>query len=222
MPKAFSENEKGWISKRLLEQGYRLFSLYGLKKTNIEDIAKAAGISKGAFYRFYESKEALFMDVIEQTEIRLRKELLAMVVQPGQTPRSRLLAIFKRAFDLFQEMPILQVQSGNDYDLLFARIPPEKLQEHLSSDQVFMTELIQRCRQAGIPITVGPEQLGSLLYPLVMGALHQDNSVQAALSGNMDMLLELVAAYCLGEVQLASAGAERPSSPTNEAVEEQE
>ncbi len=79
MPRAFTEQERTVIGRRLLQQGYRLFSTYGLAKTNVEEIAKAAGISKGAFYLFYESKEALFMDVIEEAEVRVRQELLAVI-----------------------------------------------------------------------------------------------------------------------------------------------
>src|SRR5512135_636629 len=97
MPKAFSEREKELIKSRLLEQGYKLFSAYGLKKTNVEEIAAAAGISKGAFYNFYESKEALFMDVVEQAETRVRQELLAVVDLPGPSPRARLFAVLKTA-----------------------------------------------------------------------------------------------------------------------------
>ncbi|NTU61928.1 MAG: TetR/AcrR family transcriptional regulator, partial [Chloroflexi bacterium] len=36
MPKGFTEQEKELIRKRLIEQGYKQFSAYGLKKTNIE------------------------------------------------------------------------------------------------------------------------------------------------------------------------------------------
>ena len=68
MPKAFTVDEKELISKRLLEQGYKQFSTYGLKKTSIEGLAVAAGISKASFYVFYESKESLFMDIVEQAE----------------------------------------------------------------------------------------------------------------------------------------------------------
>ena len=78
--------------------GLQAFSAYGLKKTNVEEIAEAAGISKGAFYIFYESKEALFMDVIEQAEIRFRQEVLAAVDLPGPSPRARLFAVLKKAF----------------------------------------------------------------------------------------------------------------------------
>ncbi|MBN2550474.1 MAG: helix-turn-helix transcriptional regulator, partial [Anaerolineales bacterium] len=60
MPKGFSDQEKEIIRARLLEQGQRLFSAHGLKKTNIDELAAAAGISKGAFYLFFASKEACF------------------------------------------------------------------------------------------------------------------------------------------------------------------
>jgi len=202
MPRAFSEREKGLIGKRLLEQGYRLFSAYGLKKTNIEEIAKAAGISKGAFYSFYESKEALLMNVIEQAEIRVRQEIWAVIDLPGPSPRARLFAILKKAFTLFEAIPILQFCTGNDYDLLFSRIPAEKLQEHLASDQRFIDELIIRCQNAGIPIQIQSEQITALLYPLVLAFLHKDDLSRSNFRGSNDMLLELVAALCVGEVEL--------------------
>jgi AcrR family transcriptional regulator len=202
MPKGFTEYEKELIRKRLLEQGQRLFSAHGLKKTNIEEITKAAGISKGAFYNFYDSKEALFMEVIEQAEINLRQEILAVVDLPGPSPRQRLFAVLKKAFTLIETMPMLQFFSGSDYDLVFRRIPPEKLQQHLAADQAFFEELITRCQQAGIPIRAPSEQIIGLLYPLVMAVLHEGDLVQNHYRGSIDMLLELAAAYCLGELEL--------------------
>ncbi len=109
MPKPFSEHEKELIAGRLLEQGHKLFSAYGLRKTNIEEIAAGAGISKGAFYNFYDSKETLFMAVIEQVEIRIRQELLAAIDLPGPSPRARLFSVLKKAFTLIETIPILQV-----------------------------------------------------------------------------------------------------------------
>jgi AcrR family transcriptional regulator len=201
MPKGFSEQEKELIGKRLLENGYRLFSAYGLKKTNIDEIALAAGISKGAFYNFYESKEALFMEVIEQAEVRVRREVMAVIDQPGATPRARLYAVLKKAFSLFEEMPILQFVTSSDYELIFRRIPPETLQEHLANDRAFIVELIERCRKAGIPIQAAPEQIVGLLYPLVLSILHKQDFAQYSFSGSIAVLLELVAAYCLGELK---------------------
>lgn len=216
MPKAFSDQEKEWIHARLLEQGYKLFAAYGLKKTNIEELAQAAGISKGAFYLFFESKEALFMDVVELAEQRFRQEILIAINQPGPTPRARLVAIFRKAFDLAQTMPILQFLTGSDYELLFRRVSPEKLQAHLASDRLFMEELIDRCKQGGIPIQISVEQISGLLYALVLVILHRDDFGQDYLHGTLDVLLELVSAFCLGEVDIRALNVLDPASRPQE------
>jgi AcrR family transcriptional regulator len=216
MPKAFTEREKELIGKRLLEQGYRQFSAYGLRKTNIEELAAAAGISKGAFYIFYKSKEALFMDVIELAEERFRQEVLAAIDLPGPSPRARLFAVFKKAFSLLKTMPLLQFLTGSDYDLLYRRVPAEKFQEHLANDRAFIEELVTRCRQAGIPIQAQVEDISGLLYALVLTILHEEDFGPNSLAGRVDILLELVAAFCLGEVELQSQAPTRSASEPEE------
>ncbi len=205
MPKGFSEQEKDLIRKRLIEQGYKQFSTYGLKKTSIDELAAAAKISKGAFYLFYDSKEALFMDAVELAEQRYRQELVATIDRPGPAPRARLYAIFKQSFTVLRSMPMLKFITGSDFELIFRKLPAEKLQEHLAGDQAFFVELVERCRAAGIPIQVPPAEIGRLLYPLVMASLHEDDLDLENFTGNVDALLELIAAYCLGEVALQYA-----------------
>lgn len=209
MPRGFSEREKDLIRKRLLEEGYRQFSAFGLKKTSIEGLARATKISKGAFYLFYESKEALFMDVAEMAEQRYRQEIFQAIDLPGPSPRARLVAIFRKAFALLETIPILRFFTSSDYDLLFRRIPAEKLQEHLASDRMFFEELVSRCRRAGIPIQARADEISSLMYPLVLAVMHQEDLGLSDLRRSVDVLLELVAAFCLGEVKIPS---ERPIS----------
>ncbi len=213
MPKGFSDHEKELIRRRLVEAGYKQFCAHGLKKTNVEELAAAARISKGAFYLFYESKEALFMDVAELAEQQFRREVLATLDLPGPTPRARLLAAFKRAFSLLKTIPILQFFTSSDYEVLFRRIPAQKLQEHLTNDQAFFAEFIAHCRKVGIPIQARPEEISRLLYPLVLGVFHGDELGQGDLGGSVDVLLELIAAFCLGEVELDSAAHRRRREP---------
>jgi AcrR family transcriptional regulator len=202
MPKAFSEHERSLIRARLLEQGAILFSRQGLRKTSIEELAATAGISKAAFYSFYENKESLFMDVTEQAEQRFRRDMLAVIELPGPSARARLAAVLNKGFALLKTIPILQAFTSSDYDLLFRKLPAAKLEEHLASDLAFFKEVIAHCQDAGIPIRAQPEEIGGLLYPLVLGALHADDRSQDRFGGRLDQLLELVAAFCLGEVEL--------------------
>jgi hypothetical protein len=127
---------------------------------------------------------------------------LAAIDNPGTSPRTRLFAVLKTALSLFKTIPILQFLTGSDYDLLFRRLPAEKLQEHLGSDRIFFDELISRCNNAGIPIQVQPGQILGLLYPLVLTILHEDDLGRNYFSGSTDLFLELVAAFCLGEIEI--------------------
>ncbi len=201
MPKGFSDHEKELIRRRLIKAGDKQFSAYGLKKTNIEELAQAAHISKGAFYLFYDSKEALFMDVAEEAEKRYRQDILAAIDEPGPSPRARLFVVLKKSFELVRTIPLLRVFNNSDYEVLFRRMPVEKIQEHFESDRVFLGEFVARCASAGIPIRVPPERMGALLYPLVLLTMHEDDFGESRLAGSMDLLLELVVAFYLGEVE---------------------
>lgn len=205
MPKGFSEQEKDLIRKRLIAAGDKQFSAHGLKKTSVGDLAAAAKISKGAFYLFYESKEALFMDVAEVAEQRYRAEMLAALDRPGPSARARLLAVFQTGFARLKTTPMLQFATSGDYDLLLRRVPAEKLQAHLASDQVFVAELITRARAAGLPIRLEAEQISGLMYALVLASLHADEFGQSNVDKSLNVLLELVAAYCLGEVAVTES-----------------
>ena len=57
---AFSDFETEQIRKALLEETRRCAVTLGMRKTSVEQLTQAVGISKGSFYRFYESKERLF------------------------------------------------------------------------------------------------------------------------------------------------------------------
>jgi len=203
MPKGFSPHEKEHIQERLLAEGERLFSAFGLKKTNIEELANAAGISKGAFYQFYSSKEDLFMDVVERAEISFRQQVLDAVDRPGDSPHSRLFVILQTSFRLWKTIPLLQFFSSSEVEVLARRVPPEKIQQHLQSDRSFTDALIERCQTAGIPICIDADLLDGLLHSLFFTSLHEGDLAQDHFHGALEILLDLTAGFCLGEFGLS-------------------
>ena len=64
MSRSFTEREKENIKRSLREACKQSWTQYGYKKTSVDDLCKQVGISKGAFYLFFESKEALFCEVL--------------------------------------------------------------------------------------------------------------------------------------------------------------
>lgn len=62
---AFSAEENAAIRETLLREARRCAVTLGLRKTSVEQLTEAAGISKGLFYKYFASKELLFFEVLE-------------------------------------------------------------------------------------------------------------------------------------------------------------
>ncbi len=78
--------------KKLLEIAKRLFEEYSFADVSIEDITDEAGITKGAFYVHYESKDALIAIVIADYATRADAEYRAFVKSlPEDMPVSEMI-----------------------------------------------------------------------------------------------------------------------------------
>jgi AcrR family transcriptional regulator len=55
----------------LLEAAVRLFARQGYEASSVAEICAAAGVSKGAFYHHFESKQALFLALLDEWLSRL-------------------------------------------------------------------------------------------------------------------------------------------------------
>ncbi len=141
------------------------------------------------------------MDVVEQAEQEFRLEVLAALDRPGPSPRARLFAALKEASARWRTVPILRALTRSDYEQLCRRVPAGKLREHLASDQAFAGELVVHCRSAGIPITAPTEEIDGLLHAIFLYEMHKDELGADSYPGASDLILELTAAFCLGEVR---------------------
>src|SRR4051812_30385162 len=52
-------------TQRLLEAALEVFARDGYRTATIDDVAEAAGVTKGAIYHYFDTKEALLLRVIE-------------------------------------------------------------------------------------------------------------------------------------------------------------
>jgi AcrR family transcriptional regulator len=115
MPRGFSEQERSIIREKLLLAGQELLARHGVRKTSVDELVRAVGISKGAFYAFFDSKETLFLTLFHQFEEAYQNDLLALT--PGELAMHAawLHDFFLRAVSLWHTSPLFQHFDETDY-----------------------------------------------------------------------------------------------------------
>ena len=91
---------------RIESAAVRLFVEKGVTETTVRDIAQAVGISEGALYRHFVSKEQLVWLLFERHYVEFAGRLLALA-EAESTTRARLAAMIRGFCRAHDENPIL-------------------------------------------------------------------------------------------------------------------
>ena len=137
MPKHFDTKEKEYIHQRLLEEGRKSWERYGIKRTNIEDVCRAAGISKGSFYSFFDSKELLFLEILEQSEETIKARLMEVTMSQGGSGKERFVNALGEVFKETRKHPWLLslMKNREEYEQLVRKLPGDRLKAHMEMDE---------------------------------------------------------------------------------------
>jgi len=96
-----------------LKIGERLFSRYGYKDVNIEDITKEAGVGTGSFYTYFPSKEAFYEQILDNLESQGIRSV-DRLVGAFKSPVNKLKALYRFTTLGIKNNPILLgILTGN-------------------------------------------------------------------------------------------------------------
>lgn len=124
---AFTDIEKSNIKEKLLFNCEESWGKYGYKKTSVDDLCAKAGISKGAFYLFYSSKEYLFFDVI--TNIQARLVHLTKTILGERPTKMDLCNTLKLIYREYIKIPFIYEMQSPDFIAFMNKLPKEKIDE---------------------------------------------------------------------------------------------
>jgi AcrR family transcriptional regulator len=193
MPKTFTDKEKEIIRNTLIIEGRELFSKYGLKKTSITELTNKAGIAQGTFYNFFESKEELYFEILEQEESNSSK-YLENILKNSTSAKESIKKLIKCTFDLFERNQFIRrIFNSKDYELLLRKLPDKKLENHQKEDTLRVLKTIISMKQKDELIDTPPEVIAGLLRGITILSFHQDEIGREIYPEVIDLLADIVA-----------------------------
>ena len=90
---------------RLLEAAKQIFEEEGFLEARISDISERAGLSHGAFYHHFDSKEQVFREIAETLDDQLAEPMESVILAPASSadPRERLFTSLHRHLERYSE-----------------------------------------------------------------------------------------------------------------------
>ena len=181
---AFTEDQNETIRRDLLREARHCGVTIGMRKTSVEQLTDAVGISKGSFYKFFPSKELLFFAVLEDIHTECFAAAQASLRETAElSPANRAAEAILAACRWLSETQAL-VFVENDAKFLLRRLPSDVKTAHYHDDETHIRQLLEKydlvpkrgislaaATVRGLILTVShKEQIGEL-YPQVLETL---------------------------------------------------
>ena len=163
MAAPFDESRKNEIMNRLKEGAQIYASQVGMRKVSIDSLVNYAGISKGAFYKFFSSKDELFLEIVEDLHTEIYGTALSVLTENNdlsrKTKASRALYEVFRIMDDRKAMVFIK----NDLEQLLDNIKDTEIFHRYHSDDIHIKEVI---KFSGIKLLVTDDEAVGIIKNL--------------------------------------------------------
>ena len=165
MGSAFTTEEQQLIRQDLKKAARKYLPIMGMKKTSLDQLIAEAGISKGAFYKFYPTKEHLFFEIMEDIHEELYsevREILRNSKLPTAQERLENALLFT-----YQKLNATSVFTFmiNELPYVVRKLGPDILEKHNVDDSTSITSLLD---EAGIHLNYSPDFVSNLIRTIIM------------------------------------------------------
>lgn len=107
---------------RLIVTAARLIHAGSYRAVGVKSICTRAGVHKGSFYHFFESKQALMLSVVEMLWERYQAKSLRSCLDTSLSPRRRIEGLFDYAYDIHSKE---KAEAGHVLGCVFGNLAAE-------------------------------------------------------------------------------------------------
>ncbi|MGI5172736.1 TetR/AcrR family transcriptional regulator [Treponema sp. OMZ 840] len=87
MGRAYTDEERKALRKKIKEIAADMFGAYGFKAFRIQMLTEKAGISLGGFYNFYKDKESLYNEILRDEKNKIRSAIAETIEKKNISPQ---------------------------------------------------------------------------------------------------------------------------------------
>lgn len=168
----------------ILDAAFGAFAAYGYKRTAMEDIARAAGLSRSALYLHFRSKEDIFRSLTQRYFEQALVDMEAALTQPGQTAEAALYAGFIAKDGKLMEVVLTTPHGAELLDAGFSASPDLVKTASARSAEVLARWLGAR----GLPPELGAAQsLAETIVAALMGIKSAARSIEDLRAGEAQL-----------------------------------
>jgi AcrR family transcriptional regulator len=157
----------------LLQVARRIFSQKGYHSTSIDDLIEAAGVARGTFYLYFESKRAIFEELLDGLFATLASTVHRIDVTPGAPPPiDQVTAIVDRIFatlDENRELARILLREAVGLDEDFDR----KLADFYGRIERMIASALRTGMTLGVVRPLDPEIVSRCILGAVKEIVHQ-------------------------------------------------
>ncbi len=193
------EESKAATQEKLLTAAAKAFARHGFSGASVEDIAEAAGYSRGAFYSNFKNKDALFLALIEREITTITQEAHRAIGSSESAEESlhnlrkfyvAYTSTDKDAFLLITEAQLYAVRNvrfGKKLNMLFRKVHEElRLSLERFHEQTRHKEPVPADQLILIGFSLGH---GLALYNLMDTEKYPENMVEVSMGLVFDRLI---------------------------------
>lgn len=190
----FTENEKAHIREQLLAAGRELFPRYGLKKTSLEDLTQPAGIAKSSFYSFFDSKEALYMEILMEMRQEVKTRIVGASFGADEDARGAIVRFLHAVVDELENNPLTRrlVTHPEELQMLARKVTPEQMEANIEASSLPISSFIREGQARGEIVAGDPEVMSGVIRSVAILPLHKDE-IGTDYPAVLEMMIGLVA-----------------------------
>ncbi|TMR98386.1 TetR/AcrR family transcriptional regulator [Nonomuraea basaltis] len=197
MPPAFSAEEKARITALLLETGQRLFISQGLRKTSLEELMAPTGVAKSSFYVFFDSKEALYLELMLRQNGEVKRRVIDAALLSTDDAREGLRRFLHATLAELADNPLWSrlMTHPEEMQAVARKLDRAHLNATADNPGTALSEFVTAKREQGELIDADPAVLIGVLQCVLLVPMFAERLGDSALHPKiLDLLIDFVTA----------------------------